>query len=633
MTENNWDDHTGDDELEAKAVTRAEVIATMDIFDEIGWTSFRRKHATLGFTQSQKTHILARGKRYPAKPIFGVASGMNNDALRGKIGWITDQLVDFGFEIKNVDGTVIAKQTGEPAHEDGMISHRASHLNTILYGPPGTGKTYATARRCVEICDGRAPEDSQKNRARYTRLIDDGRIEFVTFHQSYGYEEFVEGLQPQTGNTESEGEKGELGFRLVVRDGVLKRIAARARTAGPSPADSAKLGADRTFYKMGLGGPDEPDIFARCIHGGCVLLGWGSEVDWSVPRLDTQEQILELWQKKINSSVTSHSKPVRYIHILRNEMKCGDIIVVPDGHTRFRAVGEVVGGYTFDEASHGYFANRREVRWHWVADRESESVDAFQDKQLTTPTIYRLTPDRPGRLLSFLNTDQVEPPPPHVLVIDEINRANISNIMGELITLLEEDKRKGEENEIAITLPYSRERFTLPANLHILGTMNTADRSIALLDTALRRRFQFEEMASNPDLLMEAAAATRIDLPEVLRAMNDRLEYLVDRDHLIGHAWLMKARTKEDIDEIMRRKIIPLIAEYFYDDWNKVRAVLGGTDDFVRRKTLKAPPGLSDDGEESRYRWTICEEFPRDAYVHLIASGQAVDDTVSESSS
>ena len=320
-------------------------------------------------------------------------------------------------------------------------------LNQILYGPPGTGKTYATARRCVEICGG-ATKDSQEGVRRcYDALVEQGQVEFVTFHQSYGYEEFVEGLRPETGGSE-ESEFGG-GFRLDAHDGVLKRIAERARKQHPRP---------------------------------------------------------------------------------------------------------------------------------------------------------------------------------HVLVIDEINRANISKVMGELVTLLEEDKRERAENEIVVTLPYSGERFTLPENLHILGTMNTADRSIAILDTALRRRFEFEELPPDPDKLKEAADSTGIDLPAVLRAMNERLEWLVDRDHLIGHAWLMGVRTKEDVDRVMRRKVIPLVAEYFYDDWEKVRAVLGGTNDFVVRKRLNPPPGLDDAGEV-RYRWNVWEEsFPKEAYDRLI-SGSAGGET------
>ena len=190
--------------------------------------------------------------------------------------------------------------------------------------------------------------------------------------------------------------------------------------------------------------------------------------------------------------------------------------------------------------------------------------------------------------------------------------------MGELITLLEEDKREGAENEVVVRLPYSREPFTLPANLHILGTMNTADRSIALIDTALRRRFQFEELAPDPNQLKEDVDG--IKLREVLIAINERLEYLIDRDHLIGHAWLMQAETKADVDSIMRHKIIPLIAEYFYDDWRKVSAVLGDTDDFIQREKLQRPPGLEEaEADEDRYRWTVKKEkFSLEAYSRLI---------------
>ena len=352
-------------------------------------------------------------------------------------GFVVRRAADYYYRvIRTADDAMDANETiDRPGEIDSPQTDidLQRQLNIILYGPPGTGKTYATKERCVSICDDFSDDNVSD---RYEELVEEGRVEFVTFHQSYGYEEFVEGLRPRAGD-------GTAGFALVAEDGVLKRIAERARGA----------------------------------HGT-----------------------------------------------------------------------------------------------------------------------------------------------PHVLVIDEINRANVSKVMGELVTLLEEDKREDAPNEIGVTLPHSRERFTLPPNLHILGTMNTADRSIALLDTALRRRFTFEELAPDPDKLSNVDG---VDLPKVLRAINERLEWLLDRDHLIGHAWFMSASDREGLDRIMRNKIIPLIAEYFYDDWTKVQAVLGGGGDFVQSRKLSPPPGIEDDAGDDRYRWTIRDTFDDDAYDRLVSGRSA----------
>ena len=354
-------------------------------------------------------------------------NGIPEDLQRKKPGLWPDEYQDHEQE-------AVPKSVSRTAESPSRHS-----LNTILYGPPGTGKTYATFRHCVEICGGAALLDETVIRDRYRELVEDNRVEFVTFHQSYGYEEFVEGLRPQTGPTETD-KGGSAGFRLEPRDGVLKRIAERAQ---------------------------------------------------NLPSL------------------------------------------------------------------------------------------------------------------------------PYVLVIDEINRGNISKVFGEAITLVEEDKRAGQHNEIAITLPYSGNPFTLPPNLYILGTMNTADRSIALLDTALRRRFDFEERVPNPELLGRVGD---VDLGAVLEKMNARLEWFLSRDHLIGHAWLMSAKDRKALDRAMRNKIIPLLSEYFHEDWSNVRAVLGGGNGFIEREELGFPPDLdrADIGEK-RYRWTVLENFSDNAYKRLIA--------------
>ena len=176
-----------------------------------------------------------------------------------------------------------------------------------------------------------------------------------------------------------------------------------------------------------------------------------------------------------------------------------------------------------------------------------------------------------------------DPGNPYVLIIDEINRGNIAKIFGELITLIEPSKRKGQEDEAEATLPYSQKPFSVPNNLYLIGTMNTADRGIALLDTALRRRFKFAERMPDTTHLAEEAVKG-VDCRMLLQTINERIVELLDRDHQIGHTYLMEVHTLKELADAFRGQIVPLLQEYFYDDWEKLRTVLNDNGFIESRK-------------------------------------------------
>ena len=183
---------------------------------------------------------------------------------------------------------------------------------------------------------------------------------------------------------------------------------------------------------------------------------------------------------------------------------------------------------------------------------------------------------RPGIFKLIVEAARMRRRERFVLIIDEINRGNIAKIFGELITLMEDSRRIGRADETYVMLPYSRDRFGIPDNLYVIGTMNTADRSIQLLDTALRRRFAFIEMMPNAEHEGISRDIEGIDCTKLLKAMNERIAALLDREHQIGHTYLLEVETIEELLDVMRNRIFPLLQEYFFDDWAKIRAVLGG---------------------------------------------------------
>lgn len=544
----------------------------------------------------------------------------------------------------------IAKKIGVPASgsvqeptnqvENSMAiaqqDERPTATNLILYGPPGTGKTFSTAAEAVRLCGEPVPQDRDDLMAVYQGLLSAGRIEFVTFHQSMAYEEFVEGRQPMTGADDGE-DTSTAGFRLETVPGIFRRISRRAETSrGHSSGEDSIRVEGRQVFKMSIGeanNPEEAHLFEEAIKGGYTLLGFG-DIDWSDEKFESRDEIIEACkaQGDLDGRVDARSGVVQMPFIFRNWVQEGDIVIVSKGNGLFRAIGEFTGGYEFAPRPGGGYAHRRAVRWLWI-DREGVPVGEIYSRRFSMKSIYLLYDAELNvpALERYMNSQQQEgptDPEPFVLIIDEINRANISKVFGELITLLESDKRLGQPNQLKVRLPYSGDEFGVPSNLHIVGTMNTADRSIALLDTALRRRFTFREMMPNAGVLKEAAARTGIDLPRLLTIINDRIEYLYDRDHQIGHAYFTGCDTRADVDEVMRHKVIPLLAEYFFEDWGKIAAVLGDLEShdgpikggFLNRSALKAPPGLDNGEAMPRFRWDVRSAEDGFEYARLLGS-------------
>ena len=459
------------------------------------------------------------------------------------------------------------------------------------------------------LCDGKAPLDRDALMARYRKLVSDERIGFVTFHQNFSYEDFVEGLRPTPIKT---ADGGTAGFELKPEPGIFRRLAERAQPSG-LPKDGEKLDLEhRTIFKMSLGQDTKPEddfVFEVSIDGGFAMFG-RKDLNWSDEKFKDRKEILSALQQK-DDKITIHNGDCCLTHTFRNQLKRDDILIVSKGKSLFRAIGIVEGEYEYARRPDGRYCHRRKVSWPWY-DPDGRALDKIYSKEFGPHTIHKLQHNRLDLpALAAIISNPLE----HVLIIDEINRANISKVFGELITLLEPDKRLGMPNALRVTLPYSRKSFGVPANLHIIGTMNTADRSIALLDTALRRRFRFKELL--PDTTIEAfqdaVKDTQIPLDKFLITINDRIEYLIDREHRIGHAFFIGCENADDVEAVMRDKVIPLLQEYFFEDWSRIHAVLG--DGFIGKRELEPPPGIEGDKRDS---WFVKAKFEPDAYKRLL---------------
>ncbi|MGX2971016.1 McrB family protein [Helicobacter sp. T3_23-1059] len=413
-------------------------------------------------------------------------------------------------------------------------------LNQILYGPPGTGKTYSTIDRALEILhyydkSMQIPESREDKKAIFEKYKECGQIAFVTFHQSFSYEEFVEGIKPKLIDSSEVAQSSQMEYQI--KSGIFKQLCKNAlENLENSLKDTNTLNAENQISNLF-------EAFIEHIQneqeqGKEYVLKQNDESDknWLVEiapykntnyktiRIFTRNGYLAKWPKFLTpDNIKAYYK----------DFKADNNFKIPSSGNRKGYIED----YRFYSA---FFTKMQEFEATW---QDSSEIDLSK---------------------AVLK--------PYILIIDEINRGNIAKILGELITLIEPSKRIGASEELRVTLPYSNETFGVPSNLYIIGTMNTADRSIALLDTALRRRFEFVEMMPNPSLLRTDCEG--VDLQSLLQSINARIEFLLDREHTIGHSFFIGVDSMEDLREVFGLKIIPLLQEYFYDDYKKIQAVL-----------------------------------------------------------
>ena len=491
--------------------------------------------------------------------------------------------------------------------------------NIILYGPPGTGKTYNTAIYAVAIIENKSleevsEEDYSAVMKRYNDYKKQGRIEFTTFHQSFGYEEFIEGIKPVVNE---DSEDGNTTVTYDVIPGVFKEFCDRTKLkAITNQVKDYPINENPNVWKVSLEGTGDNLTRKECLENGHIRIGWDFY----------GESITE----ETDFSVHGGKKP---LNAFMNRMRIGDIVLSCYSATTIDAIGIVTGEYEWhDEYEH--FKRLRKVNW-LVKDIKENIMNLTQGTTMTLSSVYRFSTISVDDVFKIVDKHSVSTSVDnskdnrYVFIIDEINRGNISKILGELITLIEPTKRLGQQEEMQVKLPYSKKEFGVPDNVYIIGTMNTADRSIAAIDTALRRRFSFKEMLPKADVL-DGVEVDGVSITKVLEMMNKRIEVLYDREHTIGHAYFMPLKDNNSIDtlaDIFKNKIIPLLQEYFYEDYDKIMLVLGDnqkTDEpkFIIKDSVNEIELFGEDTDivEDAYKYTINEEAFNDisAYKKMI---------------
>lgn len=445
-------------------------------------------------------------------------------------------------------------------------------LNQILYGPPGTGKTYNTVLKAMNIIDNTEYKDVSEEqysalKTRFDELKQAGQIEFVTFHQSYSYEEFVEGIKPDL-DTEFWNEPvDKLTYKGT--NGVFKAIANRALF-------------DRLNIKTGqqdaiLDFKNLKELFIEEYSVGAIFKTGTKNAEFRIDKYTKDSARITPINGKYTYSITFKYLEEAYNKKMSSQSEIATINGVASGLSCY------------------YYAIYEKLLD--IKKSNDNNQVKFNISEISDEDKLQLVKDYYEGKIEINNGKKGKP---YVLIIDEINRGNISKIFGELITLIEEDKREN----LSVKLPYSQETFTVPKNLYIIGTMNTSDRSIASIDIALRRRFKFVEMMPQKELVADFG----IRFADIFENLNTKIKILLDRDHQIGHSYFIKTKYEnagiDELKTIWFSEILPLLNEYFYCDWEKLKLIVPG---FIKK--LYVPEVLKNECDDSIYEFKTLDEI------------------------
>lgn len=435
--------------------------------------------------------------------------------------------------------------------------------NIILQGAPGTGKTYRIPELVVRLCE---PEFDANNATRkelmsvYNRLKEEKRVMFTTFHQSMDYEDWLEGLRPVLENDQ---------VTYKIESGIFKRLCTEAERPLSAKKD-VNISDEAIVWKVSLSGTGDNPVRRDCMKNGYIRIGWDGygeniteETDWSI----------------------HNGEGKTILNAFINTMKVGDVVMSCYSSRTIDAIGIVTGEYEWHDNFEHYKRVRR-VKW-LVKDINEDIVKLNDDKTMTLGTVYRLnaiTLDKVKSLLDKYEASKtlIDNNKPYVIVIDEFNRGNVSKIFGELITLLEPDKRKGMRNAESVLLPYSKKEFYIPSNVFLVATMNTADRSLDTIDYAIRRRFAFitvkpqeiDDDNFNSELFREVSSLFISNYDEYAESGFDDTIKLLSAETLseeyrpedvwIGHSYFIMDGEYALQDRLLF-EIIPLLEEYIRD--------------------------------------------------------------------